>query len=486
MMIILKDKDTKTNHKRFVKVFKFALLAGLLLWIVTVHGKENNVKPVRSIIVDEEVWPYFNWASFDQDKVVTYGNYQYTTYWDADMVQVIVRRDLRNHKVQALRLTGHTLSIAPRDGHRNAVLGVSGADGRLHLSWDHHNNDLRYTKSRKNFLTNPPGEMSEEDFEPPQPLAADAPQSVTYPRFLNDGRGRLYFLYRSGKSGNGRTVFSRYDTAESTWHVSAGRLFGSEGLYPLWDNSTSRNAYLNDILFDKNDRLHITWVYREVGESWASNHDLHYAYSDDFGIAWMNNGGEKIADLSENDAINIDDPGIVVQQIPVYSWLMNQCAMTLDSKNQPHVALFRLPDTFKPEKLAHDPPQQVRTRLRFFHYWRDPEGIWHNSGPLPMPEGLGVDRPDIIVDNNDTVIIYWATHQGFYCYVADATDNWKTTKLLRMTGPEFTADDACKHDRCLLRDKGILSFTADPKGGTDSKGYAILDFDIKKFGRVAP
>lgn len=447
----------------------------------SVLGDESTVAPTRNIMVDADAWAHFNWASFDQDKVVSYGNHQYTIYWDADKVLVVVRRDLRNHGVQALRLTRHKLTIRPTDRHRNTVIGISPSDGRLHLSWDHHNNNLRYTKTRQKFLIKPPEEMSEDDFEPAQPLAPGAPQSVTYPRFINDGKGSLYFVYRSGGSGSGRTVLSRYDSAEGKWHVSTGLLFGSKGKYQPWNNSGSRNAYLHDILFDKNNRLHVTWVYREKASTWASNHDLHYAYSDDSGGTWMNNNGKKIADLSKNDAIVITDPGIVVQEIPVYSWLMNQCAMALDSKNQPHVALFKLPDTHKPEKLRHGPPPDVRARLRFFHYWRHADGNWHGSGPLKLPKGLTIRRPNIALDKEDTVIIYWASNQGFRCHVASADDKWQSWKTLNLTGPEFTSNDACKHDRRLLMSKGILSFTADPNGRKEGRGYAIVDFDLKDF-----
>lgn len=462
-----------------------ACLAGCLVvgMVPPAAGGQAIVKPIRTILVDADVWPRFNWASFDQDKILSHGDHQYTVYWDADKVLVVVRRDLRTHAVQALRLPRHTLTIQPMDGHRNTVLGISPGDGRLHLSWDHHNNPLRYTRTRKHFLTKPPDRMSEEDFEPAQPLAPGAPQTVTYPRFLNDGDGRLYFVYRSGGSGNGRTVFARYDTEEGKWQVSSGRLFGSEGTYESWGNSRSRNAYLHDILFDTKNHLHVTWVYREVGSSWASNHDLHYAYSEDAGRTWMNNDGKQIADLSRGDPIVLGDPGIVVQKIPVYSWLMNQCAMALDARNQPHVATFRLPDTVKPEKLKHGPPSDVAARLRFFHYWRDVDGRWHGSGPLPMPEGIGIKRPNIVV-TEERAIIYWARDRGFHCFVATAAEKWSTWKLLRMTGPELTSNDACKHDRRLLRDKGILSFTADPRGGDSGKGYAILDFDLKDFARA--
>ena len=60
-----------------------------------------------------------------------------------------------------------------------------------------------------------------------------------------------------------------------------------------------------------------------------------------------------------------------------------------------------------------------------------------------------------------------------------ADDQWQGWKMLKLTGPQFTSNDACKHDRRLLRNKGILSFTADPNGTTANHGYAILDFDIE-------
>lgn len=439
----------------------------------------RKIQPLTSILVDSAAWPAFNWASFDQDKVISFGDYQYIVYWDSDGVLVVVRRDLRDAEVQALRLEEHRLTINPQDAHRNVVIGISPGDGRLHLSWDHHANDLRYTKTRESFLTDPPPAMTVADFEPKQPLAPDAPQRVTYPRFMNDGQGRLFFVYRSGGSGNGRTVVSRYDSDLAEWTVFSGFLFGSEGLYPPWDSSESRNAYPHDILFDEKNRLHISWVFRETGASWASNHDLHYAYSDDFGVTWMNNSGTQIADLSKDDPIELGDPGIVVWEIPVYSWMMNTCPMALDSKNQPHVVLYKHPDTFRPEELEHNPPDSIRAQLRFFHYWRDVDGQWHGNGPLAMPAGLTIDRPDLVISEQDDVIFTWASNEGFRSFLATAENQWEDWQLLELTGPEYTSDDACKHDRRRLLETGILSFTADPNGEKEGSGYAILEFELE-------
>ncbi len=87
-------------------------------------GQEDDLKPVRNILVDADVWASFNWAAFDQDKIISYGNYQYTVYWDADMTLAVVRRDFRNDEVQTLRLEPYKLSVNPNDRHRDIVIGL--------------------------------------------------------------------------------------------------------------------------------------------------------------------------------------------------------------------------------------------------------------------------------------------------------------------------------------------------------------------------
>ena len=474
--------------------------------------KKNVVTPTQNILVDDDVWPYFNWAAFDQDKIISYGNYQYS------------------------------------------------------VSWDHHCNKLHYTKSKKGFLTNPPAKISIADFEPAQPLvscitnkvkfdwpdldgelfrnltcipsvcalisgrlyakrdqpykaivfrrptttkyhaddqhrlsylaalvhpeynrqispylryrtlAAGAPQIVTYPRFFNDSNDELFFVYRTGWSGFGDSIISSYSSKKGKWNV-IGCFLGQKGTFKPWNNSTNRNAYLNDVLFDKNNRLHITWLYREEAAGYGNNHDLHYAYSDDSGITWMNNDGKKIADLSKKDPILISDPGIIVEKIPIYSWIINQCAMTIDSKNRPHVSIYKLPDPQKNPTIFPSP--DLKEQQCFYHYWRDSDGKWHNSGPLEVPKGLSISRPNIVVDSNDNIIIYWVSNKGLCYYLAKADEKWKTWVLCSLTDESFTCNDLPKHDRRLLKNKGILSFTVDPKGKKEGCGYTILDFNIK-------
>ncbi len=465
-------------------LFSLALPAGasdLDISKLPVIGADSAVE------VAGESWHRFNWMSFDQDKVVSLGDFQYSAYWDAERALIVVRRDLRTDNVQSLefpiRLAEGLPERQTRNAHRNIVVGISPGDGRLHLSWDHHATDLNYTRSREGFITEPPAEISLDDFEPRQELTAGAPQRVTYPRFFNNHEEKLFFFYRSGGSGSGDIALFEYDHAEGVWSIISERLFGREGVYAEWENSESRNAYMHDLLFDRNGRLHITWVYRETFATWASNHDLHYAYSDDEGRTWMNNEGQLIADTGRGEQIVLDSPGIRVREIPVFSWLMNQCGMTLDSQNRPHVATFHMEKPFRPEEVTHDPPAEELHRLNYYHYWRDDDGEWHRGDPLPVP--LPRRRPMIVAGPDDMILIYFTTPQGILCHVATAEDRWRTWTTLRLTGPEYRFNDASKPDRRRLQNENVLSLTVDPRGEKEGRGFAFIDFDMARISARA-
>ncbi|MBN1342541.1 MAG: BNR repeat-containing protein, partial [Phycisphaerae bacterium] len=370
-------------------------------------------------------------------------------------------------------------TLKNNDAHRNTCLGLSAADGRLHLSWDHHGDQLHYTKSRSGFLTSPPKRMTADDIEPPQHMLADPKleRGVTYPRFLTDRHDRLFFFYRIGGSGNGDNYLHQYDPEKGAW-TRIGMLFSRRGTYKPWNDSKSRCAYLNDLIFDEKNRLHATWVYREIAASWASNHDLHYAYSDDMGRTWLNNAGEKIADLPAGDPIELGDAGIVVREVPVYSWMMNANCMALDSKNRPHVVLFKSLTTSRPQKLEHSPPKEIRAGQCFFHYWRDDDGTWQGGEPID-PKGTLTRRVDAVFDARDTLYFFHTTPKGFHCYEAKAVDRWRRWISYPLTGPELTATDASKHDRVRWEKEQVLSITAKP----GANGFAILDFVL---GRGAP
>jgi len=433
----------------------------------------------RVVPIDPVVWGW-NHASWDQEKLISVGDHQYTVFWDDDGVLVLARRDLRDDSLDRLRLPAFRLS--DNDPHRNTCLGVSAADGRLHLCWDHHGDPLRYARSRAGFLDQPPAAMTAADIEPPEPISPRSSilSRVTYPRFVSDAEGRLYLCYRQGGSGNGDHYLFRYDGQTGRWE-ELGKAFSGAGDYPAWEGSRSRNAYLHDLLFDTDNRLHASWVYREISATWASNHDLHYAVSDDGGRTWRNNAGEQIADLPAGDAIAVEDPGIVVRPIPVFSWLMNAGCMALDRRQRPHVITYHLPDPRPADRPQHDPPAEIAAALRFVHYWRDDDGRWRGGRPITAGREFGgVGRGDIVFDADNTLFFFYAARPdgirpaagGFICLEARAADDWSSWRSSRLTGPDHSTQDASKHDRTRWREDGILSFTV----GEGDAGFAIIDF----------
>ena len=429
----------------------------------------------RQIALDEDAWRW-NSASWDQEKIVSFGHFQYTVYWDSDRIFVLARRDLRNNTVQTLRLPQSTLTSD--DPHRNTCLGISPGDGRLHISWDHHNNPLHYTRSRPGFLTDPPKQITVDDIEPEQPITEDRAivSRVTYPRFLSDAQEDLFLWYRQGGSGNGDNYLHRYRAKDGTWSL-VGKVFSSRGIYAPWNNSESRNAYFHDLLFDSKNRLHATWVYREMSATWASNHDLHYAYSDDSGRTWHNNAGQKIADTAEDDPIELSDPGIVVREIPVFSWIMNAGCMALDSKNRPHVITYKLPSPQKPDELAHNPPAEIFQDLRFVHYWRSEDGTWRGGEPIVETEEGNVARGDIVFGADDTLYFVHPDRKraGFRCLESRAADEWQRWRTHLLPVENVSGRDASKHDRGLWTKEGILSFTAQ----FGRQGFGIIDLRLQ-------
>jgi hypothetical protein len=200
---------------------------------------------------------------------------------------------------------------------------------------------------------------------------------------------------------------------------------------------------------------------------------LHYAYSDDQGVTWHNNSGRQIADLAGGDPIELADPGIVVREIPVYSWLMNAGCLALDSQDRPHVVTYKSRIIHRPKKLAHGPPLQIMKELCFVHYWRSDDGAWHGGAPID-PGPLGVSRVDVVFDKHDHLYFFYPTEDGFRYFASRAKDWTEWTGPLRLTGPELTGRDASKHDRSRWSDKGILSFTAK----ATPSGFTIVDAEI--------
>ena len=210
------------------------------------------------------------------------------------------------HKTQ---YTGNTA-----DAHNVISIAVDG-DGYLHISWDHHDNELRYAVSVE-----------------PLSLVLGAKKQMTgieegkvsYPQFYNlKNSGDLIFMYRSGQSGRGILVINSYDIKTGVWSQLHQNLIDGEG---------KRNAYWQAYV-DKQGTIHVSWVWRETWDV-STNHDIAYAKSTDGGKTWTRSTGEAYElPITQETAEN-------AWEIPQNSSLINQTSMTTDDAGNPYIANY--------------------------------------------------------------------------------------------------------------------------------------------------
>lgn len=461
------------------RVFEMVLLCSMLGIVLSGIGHAETVSGSvlasdKTITIDSSAHNW-NLAPWDSDKVVSYNGYQYTVYWDSDYVLALARRNLSNDSVQVIRFTDAILSL-PSDPHNNTAIGISPSDGRLHISYDHHNQNLNYRTSNANFITSPPTTISTNQFGAEQSMVDTDESRVTYPQFFNLNDGTLLFLYRDGSnnggSGNADHMLNRYNTSNGTW-TRIGKLFSRSGTYSdSWCGTQSdRSAYNNDIIVDTNNRIHLSWTYREDWPSHNYNHDIYYAYSDDGGETWKNNSGTTIANLPGNNPIELNDTGIEVVNIPCGSQLINQDAMVVDSNNQPHI--------FTQRSVSFN---STASDTHYIHYWRTSNGTWQSGwvdNPSVTHAGT-LKRGTLAIDNNDDLHFLTIVNGKITYWNSTAVSGWSTWNVNSFfAGESFGGtgnDEGFRYDKQRWKNEGILSVPITASGSNAS--YKIIDFRL--------
>jgi len=199
------------------------------------------------------------------------------------------------------------------DAHNMISIMIDGA-GYLHLSWDHHNNELNYCRSKQ------PGSLELTD---KMVMTGLNEKKVSYPEFYKLPDGNLLFFYRDGGSGQGNMVINRYNIQTKKWKQLHSNLL---------DGETKRNAYWQAFV-DIKGTIHLSWVWRESPDV-ASNHDMCYAQSADGGKTWTKSNAEKyqlpITAATAEYAVHI----------PQQSELINQTSMYADALGHPYIATY--------------------------------------------------------------------------------------------------------------------------------------------------
>ncbi len=356
---------------------------------------------------------YLNGESFQQDGILTYQGYQYSAFWNVATRVVLVRRPTGDGPWEYTEMAP-TYTGTSGDAHSTISLGVSPRDGRLHVAFDHHSSDLHYVSSVAGLVTSPPSVRWEgASFGPvTSVLGTEFVDNVTYPRFLTAPDGRMLFSYRFGAAGSGDEVLWEYDGDTATWTRIGTYIAGI---------AANINPYLHSLEFE-GTRLHAAWCWRTTPDP-ATNQDLLYAFSDDFGRTWFNNAFNQVG-AAETAPIGLDSD-VRVWAIGQNRGLINQEHMVVDHAGRVHVLLSHMPDS-QPDDPNFD---SARTKSEFFHYWRDTNGVWTRQ---PMNIRVqGAWRGKLAVSSSDNLYAVLPNIRiASASAVADWT-NWRLVDVLR-------------------------------------------------------
>lgn len=380
---------------------------------------------------------YLNGESFQQDAILTYNGYQYAAYWNAAARVILARRPDGEGPWTRIEMDPSYTGTS-NDAHNTISLGVSPSDGRLHIAFDHHGSPLHYVRSVAHLLDDPtsvPWETA--SFEPwTSSLGGTTVTGVTYPRFVTLPDGKLLFSYRAGASGSGDLVLWEYD--DGTWTQLGVYIRGIQ---------EDINAYLHGIEL-RGERLHVAWCWRETPDA-ATNHDLLYIYSDDYGRTWRNNEGALVG-TTGTSPVHRDSPGIVVWNIGQRRGLINQEHMTVDHEGRVHVLLAHMPDS-EPDRSDFT---AARARSEYFHYWRDTDGVWTRTR-MGLPSQLNF-RGKLAVSSTNNL---YAVLPNLRIASASARTRWSNWTLVESEyDGEYFSDPLI--DRSRLRSENVLTVFA--------------------------
>lgn len=380
-----------------------------------------------------------NTVKFRKNALTSYKNYQFTAYYDQNSYLVLGKR--KNNSTHWTTVTtqyqGNT-----KDAHNSISLAIDGK-GFLHVSWDHHNTKLRYTKSEAPLSLALGKEI---------PMTGSQENKVTYPEFYNLPKGNLLFFYRSGESGSGDLVINSYDNESAKWTQLQSNLINGEG---------NRNAYWQACV-DSKGVVHVSWVWRETWKV-ETNHDLCYARSKDGGKTWEKSTGE-----TYQLPITLTSAEYA-WKIPQNSNLINQTAMTTDNKGNPYIATY-----FEEEKTTQFQLVYLKgaTWKKANTGFRTTNFDLGGGGTKKIP----IARPDILVENkanNPFVYILFRDEErlnkiSMAYSTLEQNSTWKTVDLTHFSVGQWEPN----YDILLWKNKNKLSIFLQEVTQIDGEGLA--------------
>jgi hypothetical protein len=371
------------------------------------------------------------------------------------------------------------------DSHNAISLGISAADGSIHLAFDHHCHDLRYRRSQPGVATaDSKTAWSPSLFEPEtSTLGGQHVKCLTYPQFTQTPDGGLVLIFRTGYSGGGDLYLSRYDPVPREWTAPV-RLTTEHGVWADFSgNSKTRCPYTNGLVMSESGRAHLCWVWRESTQ--GANRDICYAYSDDLD-RWFNQNGQLVAQLSTGNPLSSECEGLAVVPVDRRQSLMNQPDVVIDSKSRPHLLVWHRV-LGRGSKMPWD-----RAASAYHHYYKHDSGSWVMN---ILPGAVGT-RARIAIGPNDDLFavlpieaaresgqdtLYPAT--GLWVLRARAADHYKEWEPILVDDRSFIGDPAI--DATRMRQCGSLTICVQdhPKKSEQPTPLRLIDLQPREAAR---
>ncbi|WBB60676.1 BNR repeat-containing protein [Streptomyces sp. WMMC500] len=418
-----------------------------------------------------------NNSSFTKNGILTHAGHQYAAWYTADRSAVLGRRAPGERDWETVTLD-HKLKYD--DSHNVISLGVSAADGRLHVNMDSHADGYFYLKSVPGLMNRPGAHDWTADAFGPVQTTLDGltlTDRFTYPQFVATPDGGLLLSYREGVSGNGRNALAAYDGKR--WR-ELGVWSGSTGTYTTaHGSSNARNMYLHGIDYGPDGTLHAFYTWREQNAAvmcapgGLSNHDTGYVRSTDDGRTWTNAEGRVVGTTGGADAVAFDDPGTVADPLAPDHALMNQEHQATDSEGRPHALISYVPGRFG--QCSTNYVADRKANARAFHVHRDDAGRWHKTEiPVPLESS---QRGKLAFDRHDNAYVVLPYGR---VVAASAASGWTDWKVL-FDGADLDAFGEVNLDETRLARDGVLSFMYQQKStGTTPSPLRTVDFALPR------
>jgi hypothetical protein len=208
--------------------------------MILLGGFAQSTSVTEVTVADGWAGNSVNTTVFRKNSLVTFRDTQVIAFYNQEHYVVLGKRHVNTTQWQ-LQQTPFRGNV--NDAH-NVISIMADGKGYLHMAWDHHNNQLHYSRSIRPFSLELTAAM---------PMTGLLEQRVTYPEFYKMPNGNLLFFYRNGQSGNGNLVINQYAVQTGQWTQLQSNLI---------DGQNQRSAYWQACM-DNKGIIHISWVWRE-------------------------------------------------------------------------------------------------------------------------------------------------------------------------------------------------------------------------------